>query len=166
MAITFRCEHCHKSINAPDDAGGKRGKCPYCKQSTYIPAPVDDEELYDLAPVDEEAEKKEREFQKQLFEKERDLIAERGGDSSAPLEHKEDLSSEDLHHLVVNYCLDMYGGKLDRARKHVQDLKKYRYTGLQAVEDFQTGKAEEPVLDQVPEKLREGFLKQLREELK
>ena len=47
MSIEIHCDHCGKLIKAPDDAGGQRGKCPYCHQSVYVPAPNagDDEEI-------------------------------------------------------------------------------------------------------------------------
>ncbi|GAH70318.1 unnamed protein product, partial [marine sediment metagenome] len=58
MPISFKCEHCGKQIEAPDSAGGQRGRCPYCKQSNYIPSPVSEEEIYDLAETDEEDAKR------------------------------------------------------------------------------------------------------------
>ena len=59
MAITFHCESCKKKINAPDNTGGKWGKCPYCLHRCYIPLPeTNEEEEIKLAPLDEEEEKK------------------------------------------------------------------------------------------------------------
>ena len=39
MTINFECGACGRTIEAPDAAGGKRGKCPYCGQSNDIPRP-------------------------------------------------------------------------------------------------------------------------------
>jgi hypothetical protein len=35
--IVFNCPHCGKSVNAPDQAAGKRAKCPGCLKSLAIP---------------------------------------------------------------------------------------------------------------------------------
>lgn len=37
--IKFSCPHCGKSISAPDQFAGKRGKCPGCQQTMPIPVP-------------------------------------------------------------------------------------------------------------------------------
>lgn len=79
MSITFRCEHCDKQIEAPDSAGGKRGKCPYCHQSNYIPRPVSEDELVPLAPIDEDQERRQQEEIDRLMKVERELRAEAGG---------------------------------------------------------------------------------------
>ena len=165
MTITFLCEHCHKEVSAPDSAGGKRGKCPFCGQTSFIPTPVADDELPDLAPVDEEEERRRREHLERLRQQEHDLIAETGGDAGPPLEQRDDLTSEDLHHLVVNYCLDLFGGKLTRAQTHADKLRELGPVGRQAVKDFQSGTATEEALGALPQPLLMGFLNQLSEEL-
>ncbi|KPK79736.1 MAG: hypothetical protein AMJ81_12880 [Phycisphaerae bacterium SM23_33] len=167
MTITFRCEHCGKKVEAPDSAGGKRGRCPYCKQSCYVPSPVGDDELYDFAPEDEELERRRRREQEALRQHEQELIAEigRGEAAPVPLEQREDLQSEDLHHLVVNYCLDLSNSNLERAEVHLQKLKTLGPTATQAVDDFLAGKALEPALDQIPTRVLQGFLRQLRDAL-
>ncbi len=165
MTISFRCEHCGKRVNAPDSAAGKRGKCPYCKQGNYIPSPEAAEEDIPLAPIDQQQEKELEEKSRLLQQQEKDLLADSGKGEQFPLEHKEDLSSQDLHHFVVNYCLDMAESNLERARTHVEKLKKFSHTGVEAVEDFADGKAAEPALKRIPDKVLKGFLKHLREEL-
>lgn len=165
MSITFTCEHCRKQVKAPDTAAGKRGKCPYCGQSCYIPAPVDQDDVLPLAPIDEDEERRRQEMVRSLHEQERDLIAETGGAEPAPLEHREDLSVEDLYPFVVNYCLDMATSKLDRAETYVAKLKGFGPLGKLAVEDFRKGRAAEQALDIVPKPLLGGFLKQLESEL-
>ena len=168
MAIIFQCQHCHKEIKAPDDAGGRRGKCPFCKQSNYIPAPVADEDLPGLAPLDEKEELQRRKLVERLLAQEHDLIAETGGPGGTPsLEQREDLTSDDLHHFVVNYCLAMMESKLAEAKEAIAKLKKFRYLGHQAVEDFLTGKAEfVPQMQAIPKRVLEGFLKQLQDALR
>ncbi len=166
MTITFRCEKCHNKVEAPGSAAGKRGKCPHCGASSYIPAPVKAEDIIPLSPVDEAEERSHQEEIKTLMEKERDLIHETGGEPETPLEHREDLSSEDLRHLVVNFCMDRFNGNVERAEEAIHKLKQFKFTAIEAVEDFEKGKAVEPVLDIVPKKLIHAFLKDLKEHLK
>lgn len=165
MSITFQCEHCHKEVKAPDGAGGKRGKCPHCQQSCYIPAPVSDDELYDIAPLDEEGERQREEELRRIREQEKELLAEDKEAPSEPLDQRDDVAAEDLHHLVVNYCLDLASSKLPHAATHAKKLRGFGAAGIQAVDDFLGGGVTEPALDNIPAPVREGFLKQLREQL-
>jgi len=165
MTITFQCEHCRKEVKAPDAAAGKRGTCPYCGQSNYIPAPVSEDDVLPLAPVDEAEERRRAEQIRALLAQEKQIIAESGGEPSVPLEHREDLTPEDLYHLVVNYCLDMAGSKLDRAETHVAKLRQFPGLAQQAVADFISKKASEPALDSIPARVLKGFLTKLREKL-
>jgi hypothetical protein len=167
MSIKFQCEHCRKQVNAPDAAAGKRGKCPYCGQSSYIPMPVSEDDLIPLAPLDEDDERRREAMVHDLFEMEQDLLAERKDTASTapPLEHRPDLSQEELHHFVVNYCLDIFSGKVEGADIQARQLRKFGKVGVQAVDDFITGAILEPVLDGIPSGLLNGFLKQLRKDV-
>jgi len=35
--IHFTCEHCHESVRVDDRYGGKKGRCPHCKETVTIP---------------------------------------------------------------------------------------------------------------------------------
>ena len=61
MSIEVHCPKCGKVIRAPDDAGGKHGRCPSCKESVYVPLPPADEGEIKLAPLDEEEDSNEDE---------------------------------------------------------------------------------------------------------
>ncbi|MDY7011026.1 MAG: hypothetical protein SVV80_09785 [Planctomycetota bacterium] len=163
MTITFQCEHCGKKIEAPDALGGKRGKCPYCKQSNYIPAVVSDDELIDFAPENTAEERRRLKEIQALRNQEKGLIAEMGGSEtpSVPLENRERVNPEDLYHLVVNYCLDLADSKLEQAGAHLAKLQEFPVAAEKAVEDFISGKAIEPALDRIPTKVLNGFLKKL-----
>jgi len=165
MSIKFLCESCHKTVEAPDSAAGKRGKCPYCGHSCYIAKPVEDEELIPLSPEAEAEGGPANEEAQQIKAMERELLHEMGREPAVPLEEKEDLTSEDLHHLVVNYCMDMFAGNLDRAETTARDMKKFKYTAIQAVEDFESGKAAEQALKAIPAKVFQGFLGELKKRI-
>jgi phage FluMu protein Com len=166
MTITIQCENCRKDVAAPDEAAGKRGKCPYCGHSNYIPAPVADDEILDLAPVDEEEERRLKEERHRLHEQAKALLDADKEQPAVPLDQREAVSSQDVQHLVVNYCLDMYSSRLDRLRTHVTQLRKHQLAGLQAVEEFATDRIKEPALKSIPPRALKAFLAQLKEELK
>ncbi|GAH74552.1 unnamed protein product, partial [marine sediment metagenome] len=144
MSITFRCEYCHKEIKAPDSAGGKRGKCPYCQQSTYIPSPVSEDEILPLAEVDEEQEQRDKEKVQELYAQEHDLLAQTGSAPMPPLEHREDLSTADLHHFVINFCLEMARDNVEAADAEAAKLRKFGPLGVKALEEIAAGKVHEP----------------------
>jgi len=39
MAVAVTCPHCHKQLKAPEQAIGKRAKCPHCQHVLTVPAP-------------------------------------------------------------------------------------------------------------------------------
>jgi hypothetical protein len=174
MPIKFECTECHKIVTAPDAAGGKRGKCPFCGRLVDIPLPPpppepqeDDPDLIPLAPIDEDEERKFASERKALYAQEQGLLeAMSPSEDSVPLEQREDLSSEDLHHFVVNYLLDMFDGNLARAGTQADKLRSLGFAGIGAVDDFLEGKADEPALGHIPAPIREGFLRELKARVK
>jgi len=165
MTIRFHCQGCGKTVEAPDSAAGKRGKCPYCGHSCYIASPMGEEAEIPLKEVDEESSAIKGESP-DVAALERELLHEMGSQPEAPLEQKEDLTSADLHHFVVNYCTDMFRGNLERADTIVTKLKKFKFTAIEAVRDFQSGKAKEDSLKAMPPKVCKGFLDALMKKLR
>lgn len=166
MSITFQCEHCHKEIKAPDEAGGKRGKCPFCHQSTYVPSPVSEDEILPLADVDEEQERRDKETVQRLYAQEHDLLAQTGSAPAPPLEHREELTTADLHHFVINFCLEMARDRAEAADAEAAKLRKFGPLGLKALEEIASGDVREPALDAIPRRPRELYLNTLRSRLK
>ena len=166
MTISFRCEHCRKKVEAPDQAGGRRGRCPYCKGECYVPKPVADDELLPLAEEDPAAEAQHQQELARLAEAQRALRKDLDSEPAAPLEHREDLKAEDLYHLVVNYCLALADSKLPQAEAHAKELHKHRHLAMTAVDDFVTGRTVEAALQRIPGKLLQGFLMQLMVRMK
>ncbi len=166
MSITFNCEKCGKKIVAPDEAGGRRGRCPYCQASNYIPSPIKDDEIYDLAPEDADEEARRQKELDEIRRQSHALISELGNPELAAgpqgMEMRDDLKPEDLHGYIVNYCLDMAGSKLDRAKTHLAELKKVKRMARSEVDRFISGDILEPALDAIPAKIRMGFLNTLK----
>ena len=170
MPIKFECTECHKTVTAPDAAAGKKGKCPHCGMKVDIPLPPpppleeEDPDLIPLAPIDEDEERRLAQERKALYAQEQALLAATSPtDDGPPLEQREDLSAEDLHHFVVNYLMDMFEGNLQRAGMHADKLKSFGFAGIGAVDDFLEGGVDEPALSKIPEPIRKGFLRELRE---
>jgi phage FluMu protein Com len=173
MPITFRCQSCHKDITALDAAAGRRGKCPFCGQMNDVPLPPppppppaqeEDDDMIPLAPLDEEEEQQAVRERHALYEQESALLDETGSETpAAPLDQREELDAEELHHFVVNFCLEMSEGKLQQAAQQAAQLKRFAPLGIKAVEDFVTGKASEPALNRIPRPVLQAFLKDLRE---
>ena len=67
MSIELHCPQCQKLIRAPDGAGGKRGKCPFCGSMVYIPTPPDEGEEIGLAPIDPDEERRAEELRKEAI---------------------------------------------------------------------------------------------------
>jgi 23S rRNA U2552 (ribose-2'-O)-methylase RlmE/FtsJ len=128
--------------------------------------PVSEDEILDMAPLDEEDERQHQKLVDELRAKEHDLIANTGATESVPLSERDDLSSEDLHHFVINYCLDMAEGNLERAHKHASELKPYNKLAAEAIKYFQIVQGDEPALANIPQPVVQGFLKDLIERIK
>ncbi|MCE5278077.1 MAG: hypothetical protein ABFD92_10040 [Planctomycetaceae bacterium] len=164
MPIKFRCEHCGKSIQAPDTAGGKRGKCPYCKQGNYIPAPVSEADLLDVSEDTELEQARQRERQA-LLDQERQLLAEVGSAATVPFDQRDDLTPEDLYPFVISYCLAIFNGSLEQSQEQVDKLKKHQSMGQSAVEDFLAEKTSDDSLTCIPAPVLKGLLRDLKGKL-
>ena len=165
MTIKFNCQQCRKEIQAPDAAGGKRGKCPYCATSNYVPMPVAEDDTIPLAPVDEQDELQRQKEIEELLRQERALLAETGEEPSERGAESDAGGATDLRQLVVEYCLDMHKGKLPKAQATAAALKKNPSAALRLVGDFMSGREIEPGLATMPGALLQGFLRQLRGQL-
>lgn len=51
MPIQVTCPSCRGKFNAPDNAGGKRAKCPTCGSAIEIPAVASAEEILEAEPL-------------------------------------------------------------------------------------------------------------------
>ena len=165
MTIQFQCVHCQKEVQAPDAAGGKRGKCPFCGTSNYIPAPVTEDDAIPLAPLDDEDERRRQKEVEDLLRQERELLAETGDKPAEPQEDSIGESKQELRRLVVKYCRYMHAGKLPSAETRADALRKQAGPALQIVDDFMSGREIDPDLATMPGGLLQGFLRQLKQYL-
>jgi DNA-directed RNA polymerase subunit RPC12/RpoP len=169
MSIEFHCSHCGKMVRAPDDAGGKRGKCPSCHQTVYIPMPSDQVQPLDLQPVDESAEQERDRLLKQTRDLQRRVLHDREVPSEratppAPSPAGQVLPSRvDVETLVIEYAEAMAAGDLERAEEMAADIRKNMTAAEEIIQRITLDELPPERLAKIPRPVLVGFFKQLRE---
>ncbi len=165
MTIELHCPQCQKLIRAPEKAGGKRGKCPYCSNSVYIPMAPDPSDEIGLAPIDEAEERRADEEHRKASRQ------------AAQLDHMKDAGPEqdvspgrasgdqmadsmDVASEVATYIQAMGASKLDEAEKAAGRLKSAGaiardYINAQLVDELAD------INGDIPAPVVKGFLKTL-----
>lgn len=169
MSIEFNCPSCEKSIRAPDTAGGKYGKCPFCEVKVYIPSPPspDDGEIK-IAPINEEEEQIERELIREsvrfaaAFDKDPDKLPPEGAEGRGGARKTEPPPGEviDVADEVEAFVAAMRDSKLQDAERVLARLKR----GGSRAKDYVEGLLLDPTpppIGNVPKPLLMGFLKSL-----
>lgn len=164
MSIELHCPQCSKLIRAPDDAGGKKGKCPACGTTVYIPEPLDEDDLIPLAPIDQGDEEREERMRREASRYAAQLDKAEGGDMGDMGDALDDDDAPgeviDVNAAVNQYILAMRDSNLDDAENLVVQLKK---AGQRAKDQVQGLMVDEmpPNVENVPPALVRGFLKTL-----
>jgi phage FluMu protein Com len=175
MSIEFHCDHCSKLIRAPQEAAGHRGKCPYCQQSVYIPTPTQEIEEIPLAPVDTGEERERQRLERESRQAEREILADkrppmdRAGPSAGPVESAmpADIpSGDDVEEMVIDYLLLMRNSELVQAESVLADLRKAKAEALQVINRLAADAVPPQALAGVPPGVYQGFLKNLRAQLR
>lgn len=169
MSIELHCTQCQKLIRAPDKAGGRRGKCPYCGNSVYIPTPAGEDEEIGLAPLDEEEENRAEEERRRATRYAAQVDHESGGvpaSDDEPASGLDDSPGEvvDIDAEVESYVLAMRDAALDAAQAAAARLKRI---GPRARDHVQGMLADSmlPAFENLPAPVAQGFLKKLLGEL-
>ncbi len=180
MPIEIHCPACSKGIRAPDDAGGKTGKCPYCGAAVYIPMPAAELDEIPLAPVDPKLEREREKLRKDSITYAASVDQEqggkydvtpsaKGGKSSGATGRERPASARDeepidVHDLVEKFIFAMRDSDLNEADRIATRLKRRKDQTHEYVQGL--------LLDQmglsvkgVPQAVVNGFLKNLLERL-
>lgn len=171
MPIEFHCSHCGKKIKAPDEHAGKRGKCPSCKNSVYIPTPDEDIEPLRLSPVDEQDEQQREKLMEESRNVARTLRGE-GDDLPAedtrpqtpsPMPEGDARLPTDVETLVNEYLLAMHEGELDEAEELATEIRRDFSRAEQYLERIAMDEVPPKAIASIPRPILNGFIKQLRE---
>jgi phage FluMu protein Com len=171
MAIEFHCDHCGKHIRTADEHAGKRGKCPHCQQSVYIPSPSEDLEPLQLAPLDPEEERRKQ----QLADETRRVVERIRAERDAPPErHKQQPHampaptgdarlSADMERLLIDYAVKMAAGKLPEAQEVAKEIRGNHELANEAIQRLMADEMPPQQLAKIPRPVLIKFFKQLHE---
>lgn len=171
--IRLTCESCNHVIKAPLSAAGKRGKCPYCHNSVYVPMPASESEEIPLSPADGTAEATAEELEREALQITSALRRERAEpqDQSAPSADRPSSAGQaaptvtQVNDGIVSYLLAMRDSDLDRAEKILHELKPAARQAKDRIEQLMVDAMPPRKLRDLPEGLYQGFLRKLLEQL-
>ena len=163
MPIRLHCDHCGKKIEAPDNAGGKWGKCPACHNKVYVPAPPSDEELK-LAPIDETGEERRARLRKEAFELTKDILEDSAVAEETPEPDRPgaEISEEELNKHIILYLRQMADGDLDEAQSTADRIVPHRRQVMSILDGMVKSDALDPELEGIPQQVLSGLIRNLR----
>ncbi len=164
MGIEFHCHHCNKLVRAPREHGGKRGKCPYCKQSVYVPSAPEERQEISLAPLDQDAERRRKELEAESLRVQKALAGEQGdpgGGAEMAMPPPAAQGGADIESLVLRFVEAMRDSKLDEAERIWSGLRARPKQARNHVQRLLVDEIPPPGLEELPPALLKGFLRKL-----
>ncbi len=168
MAITFHCEHCGKKIEAPDNAGGKWGKCPACRNKVYVPDSNTGEELK-LAPMDTNDLAEQRRLMAETRRIEQEILSEKDevlDDSPEKAVPVYDISDNELTKNIIIYLRLMADGDLEQAERISSSIIHCGKRALKILDGIAVSEIPEPELADIPQQILAGLVRTLRTKIK
>ena len=168
MTISFHCESCKKKIKAPDETGGKWGKCPYCKHRCYIPLPkTEDEPELRLVPIDAADETQVDNLMRQTYELTQEILHERQPIDDGP---GDDLNAQkaiekDIIKKSILYIRQMADGELVQAEKTLESLKRHKKPSLRVLSAMARAERPEPELSDIADGVLQGLIRDVSAKL-
>jgi DNA-directed RNA polymerase subunit RPC12/RpoP len=173
MSIEFHCHHCGRPVRAPNDAGGRHAACPSCHQQVYIPTAAEQIEPLGLAPIDEEAERKAQQLERETKELTHRILFDReglgregvlgktgGGASAAPPPPRALVTSTAMNAMVIDYVAAMAAGELDKAARLGGEIRQNPKLADEAVQRLLSDDMPPQKLTGIPRPVLVKFLKQ------
>jgi hypothetical protein len=167
MPIEFHCDHCGHLVRTSNENAGKRGKCPHCHLSVYIPTPSEELEPLRLAPVDEAEERERQRADEEARAVARKLREEREGPpevvKTVPMaEPVGDVRLHaDMDALITEYALAMADGRLSEAEDLAVQIRMDIDRADEYMQRLTMDELPPAKLAHIPRALLLGFLKQL-----
>ena len=170
MAIAFHCEHCGKKIEAPDNAGGKWGRCPACKNKVYVPAPAPDaDDELKLAPMDTNDLEEQKRLIAETHRIEQEILKEKSEvledtpEKSAPVY---EVSDNELTKNIITYLRLMADGDLEQAERISSSIIHSGKRSLKIIDGIAVSEIPEPELADIPQQVLAGMIRTLRSKVK
>ena len=162
MSIKFHCEHCGKKIDAPDSAGGKRGKCPACHNKVYVPQMDADDELK-LAPVDETEQERKKRLLAETFQLTQSILLEKDmPDGAMSTTSSPAMDEDELTNTVIRYLRQMADGDLDSAQRTAEAIAAHRGQSKEILDQIACSDPPDPRLQDIPTQVLGGLIRNLR----
>jgi hypothetical protein len=173
MSIKFHCDHCGKKIEAPDNAGGKWGKCPSCHNKLYVPNLNPGDEELKLAPIDTSAKEREKQLMAETYRLTQDILQERvvpeGGADTAELDDTAEMvfgmSNTELMKYIILYLRQMADGELAEAQKIEALIEPHKAQAVGILDKITQGEIQEQELADVPQQVISSLVRTLRSEI-
>jgi len=163
MGIKFHCEYCGKKIEAPDNAGGKWGKCPACHNKLYVPRMDSGEELK-LAPIDETDLEREQRLMAETHKLTQDILQEREvpNGPSEPAGAVYEMSKRELRKNVILYLRQMAYSELDEAERTAALIAPYGAQAVEIIDRIALSEIPEPELADIAQQVLAASIRTLR----
>ncbi len=173
MPIKFHCEHCGKKITAPDDSGGRRGKCPSCGQKIFVPIPEDKLEEIPIAPEDSAEARRREELRKQRLAEQEELLKHREAlnapdsredtvpETSLPIDEHGIVGVIPTEDKIKQYIVYMSRGDLEEAGRLAEEITAEGDKAKELVETLAMQDFIHPELKDFPQSVISGFFKKL-----
>jgi len=162
MSIKFHCEHCGKKIDAPDTAGGKRGKCPACHNKVYVPQMEADDELK-LSPIDETEEQRQKRLLAETFQLTQNILQEKDvPDAPKASGSSATMAEEELTDAIVGYLRQVADGNLDGAQRIAETIAAHHLQAKGILEQLARNDPPDPKLQDIPTQVLAGLIRNLR----
>ncbi len=168
MTVSFHCESCKKKVKAPDEAGGKWGKCPFCEHRCYIPLPKSaDEPELKLAPIDESAESQVGDLMRETHDLTQKILKERQPIDDGPDDDpgaQQAVEKEVLKQTIV-YLRQVADGQLKQADQTFETLGRHKKQALHILSAMARAEQPEPELSDVPDGVLHGLIRDTQKKL-
>lgn len=162
MSINFNCESCKKKIKAPDESGGKWGKCPFCNHRCYIPSlKTDDEAELTLTPLDANEETQMEELTRESKNLTHHILSQ----STLPAEDPTTAASthtaneKEVIKKCIFYLRQMADGELKDAEHTFLKLKKDKKPVLRILASMARAEKPEPELADLSGRVLQGLIR-------
>ncbi len=166
MGIVFHCEHCGKKIEAADNSGGKRCKCPACHNMLYVPGQEAGEGLK-LSPEDEKDKTKQEQLMAETYKLRQDILLERevpDAEGQSGMSASE-ISDKELTENII-FCLRQTAdGQLKEAEESTDLISAYGQRAVEILDRIALSEIPELELADIPVQVLSGLIRELRRKI-